>query len=86
MCFSFVDWVLLSTRSLTLRILPLIFLFMVLVESLLVASRVDDGHLMGLLEQVNYVLCLHGSVAVESLHSWGAMVEVGGQHCLSSIG
>ena len=61
--------------------------FMVPTESLLVASGADDGHLMGLLEQVNYVLLsLHGSVMVEILHSWGAMVEVGGQHCFSSVG
>ena len=52
---------------------------MVHVESLLVASRADDGHLVGLLEQVDCVLLsLHGSVVVESLYSWGAMVEVRG--------
>ena len=56
-------------------------------ENLLVASGADDGHLAGLLEQVDCVLLsLHGSVTVESLHSWGAVVEVGGQHCFSSIG
>ena len=61
--------------------------FVVHAESLLVASGVDDGRLVGLLEQVDYVLLsLCGSVAVESLHSWGAVVEVGGQHCFSSIG
>ena len=60
---------------------------MVPAESLLVASGVDDGRLMGLLEQVDCVLLsLYGSGEVESLHSWGAMVEVGGQHCLSSVG
>ena len=63
------------------------FSFMVPMESLLVASRADGGRLAGLLEQVNRVLLsLCGSVVVESLHSWGAMVEVGGQHCFSSIG
>ena len=52
--------------------------FVVPVESLVVASGADDGHLAGLLEQVNYVLqSLLSSVAVESLYSWGAMVEVG---------
>ena len=61
--------------------------FVVPMESLLVASGADDGCLMGLLEQVDYVLLsLRGSIAVESLHSWGAMVEVGGQHCFSFIG
>ena len=56
-------------------------------ESLLVASGADDGHLMGLLEQVDYVLLsLRGSVAVESLHSWGAVVKVGEQHYFSSVG
>ena len=63
------------------------FSFMVPMESLLVASGVDDGHLTGLLKQVNRVLLsLHGSVTVEGLHSWGAVVEVRGQHCFSSIG
>ena len=61
--------------------------FVVSAESLLVASGVDDGHLIGLLEQVDYVLLsLHGSVMVQSLHSWGTVVEVGVQHCFSSIG
>ena len=56
-------------------------------ESLLVASGADDGRLVGLLEQVDYVLLSHhGSVMIKGLHSWGAMVEVGGQHCFSSIG
>ena len=60
---------------------------MVPAESLLVASRADDGRLAGLLEQVDCVLLsLLGSVVVKSLHSWGAMVEVGGQHCFSSVG
>ena len=60
---------------------------MVPTESLLVASGVDDGRLVGLLEQVNCVLLsLHGSIMVESLHSWGAVVKVGGQHSFSSIG
>ena len=46
------------------------FPLMVSTESLLVASRVDDGHLVGLLEQVNCVLLsLHVSVMVKSLHS-----------------
>ena len=49
--------------------------FVVPVEGLLVASGADDGHLAGLFEQVDYVLLsLLGSVVVESLHSWGAMV------------
>jgi len=53
--------------------------FMVPTEGLLVASRVDDGCLAGLFEHVNYVLLgLRGSVVVESLHSWGAVVEVRG--------
>ena len=53
--------------------------FVVPVESLLIASGADDGHLTGFLEQVDCVLLsLRGSVVVESLHSWGAMVEVGG--------
>ena len=56
-------------------------------ESLLVASGADDGRLMSLLKQVDRVLqCLHSSVVVEGLHSWGAVIEVGGQHCFSSIG
>ena len=60
---------------------------MVPVESLLVASRVDDGRLMGLLEQVDYVLLsLCGSVGVKSLHSLEVVVEVGGQHYFSSVG
>ena len=61
--------------------------FVVPTESLLVASGADDGRLAGLLEQVDYVLLsLLGSVTVESLHSWGAVVEVGGQYCFSSVG
>ena len=61
--------------------------FVVPTESLLVASRADDGRLTGLFEQVDCVLLsLHGSVAVERLHSWGTVVEVGGQYCLSSVG
>ena len=60
---------------------------MVPAQGLLVVSGADDGHLMGLFEQVDYVLLsLHGLVAVESLHSWGAVVEVRGQHCLGSVG
>ena len=48
-------------------------------DSLLVASEVDDDHLAGFLEQVDCVLLsLRGLVAVESLHSWGTVVEVGG--------
>ena len=63
------------------------FPLMVPAESLLVASRVDDGRLAGLLEQVDSVLLsLRGLVAVESFHSWGTVVEVGGQHYFSSIG
>jgi len=46
------------------------FPLVVPMESLLVASGADDGHLTGLLEQVDCVLLsLHGSVVVESLHS-----------------
>ena len=60
--------------------------FMVPAEGLLVASRADDGRLAGLFEQVDCVLLsLRGSVVVESLPSWGAVVEVGGQHCFSSV-
>ena len=59
---------------------------MVPAESLLVTSRADDGRLMSLLEQVNYVLLsLCGSVSVEGLYSWGTVIEVGGQHCFGSI-
>ena len=66
---------------------PSDFPFMVPTESLLVASGADDGHLASLLEQVNHVLLsLHSSVAVEGLHSWGAVVKVGGQYCFSSVG
>ena len=66
---------------------PRDFSFMVPTESLLVMSGADDGHLMSFLEQVDHVLLsLHGSVVVESLHSWSAMVEVEGQHCFSSVG
>ena len=55
------------------------FFLMVLAESLLVTSRADDGHLTSLLEQVDRVLLsLRGLVAVEGLHSWGTVVEVGG--------
>ena len=61
--------------------------FMVPTESLLVASGVDDGRLASLLEQVNCVLLsLPGLVSVKGLHSWGTVVEVGGQHCFSSVG
>ena len=61
--------------------------FMVPAESLLVASEVDDGLLTGLLEQVDHVLLsLRGSVMVKSLHSWGVMVDVGGQHCFGFVG
>jgi len=63
------------------------FPLMVPMESLLVASEADDGRLTGLLEQVDRVLLsLRGSVVVKSLHSWGAVVEVRGQHCFSSVG
>ena len=58
---------------------PSDFSFMVPMESLLVASGADDGHLVGLLEQVDCILLsLRGLVAVESFYSWGTMVEVGG--------
>ena len=60
---------------------------MVPMEGVLVVSEADDGRLMGLLEQVDCVLLsLRGSVAVEGLHSWGVVVEVGGRHCFSSVG
>ena len=63
------------------------FSFMIPSKSLLVASRVNDGCLMSLLEQVDCILLsLHGSVMVEGLYSWGAVVEVGGQHRFSSVG
>ena len=61
--------------------------FVVPTEGLLIASEADDGCLVGLFEQVDSVLLsLCGPVAVDSLQSWGAMVEVGGQHCFSSVG
>ena len=63
------------------------FSFMVPTQSLFLTSRADDGRLTNLLEQVDRVLLnLHGSVLIEGLYSWGAMVEVRGQHCFSSIG
>ena len=63
------------------------FPLMVPTKSLLVASGADNCRLMSLLEQVNRILLsLCGSVLVEGLYSWGAMVEVGGQHCFSSVG
>ena len=66
---------------------PSDFSFMVSAKSLLVASGADDGYLVSLLEQVNRVLLsLCGSIVVEGLHSWGTVVEVGGQHYFSSIG
>ena len=59
---------------------------MVPTESLLVTSRADDGRLMSLLEQVNYVLLsLCGSVSVEGLYSWGTMIEVGWQHYFGNV-
>ena len=62
------------------------FSFMVPAESLLVMSGVDDSRLMSLLKQANRVLLsLRGSVSVEGLYSWGAMIKVGGQHCFGSI-
>ena len=55
-------------------------------EGLLIASGADDGHLVGLFEQVDCVLLsLCGSVVVKSFHCWCAVVEVGGQYRLSSI-
>ena len=60
---------------------------MVPAESLQVTNGADDGRLTSLLEQVDRVLLsLRSSVAVEGLHSRGAVVEVGGQHCFSSVG
>ena len=62
------------------------FSSMVPTESLLVTSGVDDGHLMSLLWQVDRILLsLHSSVSVEGLYSWGAVIEVGGQHCFGSV-
>ena len=59
---------------------------MIHAESLLVTSGVDDGRLTSLLEQVDRVLLsLRGSVLVEGLYSWGAVIEVGGQYCLDSV-
>ena len=59
---------------------------MVPAESLLVTSGADDGRPTSLLEQVNRVLLsLRGSVSVEGLYSWGAVIEVGWQHCFSSV-
>jgi len=59
---------------------------MVSVENLLVKSRADDGHLMSLLEQVNYVLLsLHDSALVEGPHSSGAVIEVGWKHIFSYV-
>ena len=53
--------------------------FVVPTEGLLVVSEADDGCFVGFFEQVDCVLLgLRGSVTVKSLHSWGAMVEVGG--------
>ena len=53
----------------------------------MVASGADDGRLMSLLEQVDHVLLsLRDLVLVEGPQSWGIMIEVGGQHCFSSIG
>ena len=52
----------------------------------MVAGGADDGCLAGFFEQVDCVLLsLRSSVAVESLHSWCAVVEVGGQHGFCSI-
>ena len=66
---------------------PSDFSFMVPAESLLVASGANDGCLASLLKQVDCVLLrLHGSISVEGLHSWGTMIEVGGQHCFSYVG
>ena len=63
------------------------FSFMVPAESLLVTSGADDGHRTSLLKQVNRVLLsLHGSVSIEGLCSWGAVIEVDGQHCFNSVG
>ena len=63
------------------------FSFMVPMKSLLVTSGADDGCLMSLLEQVDSVLLsLNGLVLVEGLYSRSAVIEVGGQHCFSSIG
>ena len=51
--------------------------FVVPAESLLVASGVDDVHLVGLLKQIDCVLLsLCSSIAVESLHSWGTVVKI----------
>ena len=61
--------------------------FVVPVEGLLVAGGADDGRLTGLFKQVDRILLsLHGPIVVKGLDPWGAVVEVGGQHCLSSVG
>ena len=60
--------------------------FVVPTEGLLVASGADDGCLAGLFEQVDCILLSFcGLVVVENFYSWCTVVEVGGQHCLSSI-
>ena len=62
------------------------FSFMVHAESLLVMSKVDDGCLTSLLEQVDHVLLsLCGLVSVKGLYSWGIVIEVGLQHCFGSV-
>ena len=65
---------------------PSVLPFVVPAEGLLVASRADDGCLVGFFKQVDYVLLgLRSSVVIESLHSWCAVVEVGGQYFLGSV-
>ena len=42
---------------------------------------------MSLLEQVDRILLsLYSSISIEGLYSWGAVIEVGGQHYFSSVG
>ena len=62
------------------------FSFMVPMKSLLVTSGADDGRLTSLLKLVDHVLLrLCGSVLVEGLYSWGAVIEVGWQHCFGFV-
>ena len=51
----------------------------------MVAGRVDDGHPMGLFEQVDRVLLsLRGPVVVKGLDPWGAVVEIEGSTASAS--
>ena len=49
-------------------------------------NRADDSHLTSLVEQIDRILLsLHSLVLVEGLYSWGAVIEVGWQHCFGYI-